>query len=217
VFGLILPTITVSSPGPTLSRLQSVFLIVMSIGLYGVFLAIQNLRHQDYFVMPSAEPDLDAGTAAAKNGSSVVPLVMLLAYLTPLVLLAKRMAAPIDYGIHVLGAPAALGGAVVAILILAPESLAAVRAALRNQLQRAVNILLGSVLATISLSIPAVLVVGFLTGRSIILGLEPVNILLLLLTLAVSTLTFASARTNVLLGAVHLLLFVSYLVFIFEN
>ncbi|HEX9455240.1 MAG TPA: calcium:proton antiporter [Candidatus Binatia bacterium] len=217
VLGLILPNITVSSPGPTLSQLQSAFLIVMSIGLYGVFLAIQNLRHQDYFVMPVMEAHEQQEPAPSENGSLAAPMILLFAYLAPLAVLAKRMAAPIDYGINVLGAPAALGGTVVAVLILSPESLAAVRAALANQLQRAVNILLGSVLATISLTIPAVLVVGFVTGRAIILGLEPVNILLLLLTLAVSTLTFASARTNVLLGAVHLLLFVSYLVFIFEN
>jgi Ca2+:H+ antiporter len=217
VLGLILPNVTVSSPGPTLSRLQSIFLIIMSIGLYGVFLAIQNLRHRDYFIMPALETHTQAEPLQNEHGSSAAPFILLLAYLAPLAVLAKRMAAPIDYGINVLGAPASLGGVVVAVLILSPESLAAVRAALANQLQRAVNILLGSVLATISLTIPAVLVVGFWTGRAIILGLDPVNIILLLLTLAVSTLTFASARTNVLLGAVHLLLFFSYLVFIFEN
>jgi len=80
-----------------------------------------------------------------------------------------------------------------------------------------VNILLGSVLATISLTIPAVLTIGFLTGRSIVLGLDAVDTTLLLLTLGVSTLTFASARTNVLLGAVHLLLFLAYLMLIFEK
>jgi Ca2+:H+ antiporter len=95
--------------------------------------------------------------------------------------------------------------------------MSATRAALANQLQRSVNILLGSVVATIGLSAPAVLTIGFLTQRSIVLGLDPVDMTMLLLTLAVSVLTFASARTNVLLGAIHLLLFFAYLVLIFEK
>jgi Ca2+:H+ antiporter len=124
---------------------------------------------------------------------------------------------PIDYGIRVFHAPATLDGLLVAVLILSPESLAATRAALANQLQRSVNLLLGSALATISLTIPSVLTIGFITGQTIILGLDAVDTTLLLLTLAVSTLTFASARTNVLLGVVHLLLFLAYLMLIFEK
>jgi Ca2+:H+ antiporter len=124
---------------------------------------------------------------------------------------------PIDYGIRVFHAPAALDGLLVAVLILSPESLAATRAALANQLQRSVNLLLGSALATISLTIPSVLTIGFITGQTIILELDAVDTTLLLLTLAVSTLTFASARTNVLLGVVHLLLFLAYLMLIFEK
>jgi Ca2+:H+ antiporter len=103
------------------------------------------------------------------------------------------------------------------VLVLSPESLASVRAALANQLRRSVNILLGSVLAAISLTIPAVLTIGFITDKTIVLGLDAVDSTLLLLTLWVSTLTFASARTNVLLGAVHLLLFLVYFMLIFEK
>ena len=103
------------------------------------------------------------------------------------------------------------------MLILSPESLTAVRAALANQLQRSVNVLLGSVLASIGLTIPLVLAVGFVTGQQIVLGLGTTDITLLVLTLALSMLTFASQRTNVLLGAVHLLVFFAYLMFIFER
>ena len=142
---------------------------------------------------------------------------LLLAYIVPIVLLSKKIAVPIDHAIGVLGAPAALAGFLVAALILAPESLAAVRAALANQLQRAINLLLGSVLASISLTIPAVLAIGLLTDRTVVLGLEPVDVILLVLTLGMSTLTFGSGRTNILLGAVHLLLFFSYLILIFER
>src|SRR6202012_288971 len=106
-----------------------------------------------------------------------------------------------------LKAPTALGGLAVAVLVAAPEALGALRAALDNQLQRSVNIFLGSVLATICLTIPLMLAISALTGRSLILGVEGVNRVMLLLTLAVSIVTFSSGRTNVLQGAVHLLLF----------
>ena len=222
VLGLVLPNFTVSSPGPTLSPLQSTFLIVMSIGLYGVFVAIQNRRHRDYFRMPPL-----AGSATARKWESlpegtagravVYGLMLLLAYLLPLVVLSEQLAIPLNYGIREFGAPPALGGFLVAVLILSPESLAAIRAALANELQRSINILLGSVLATIGLTIPAVLTIGFFTGHAVVLGLNPANMTLLLLTLGLSTLTFASSRTNVLQGAVHLLLFLAYLMLIFDK
>ena len=132
-------------------------------------------------------------------------------------LLAKQFAVPINYGIHELSAPAALGGLMVSVLVLFPESVGAIRAARANELQRSVNILLGSVLATISLTIPAVLIIGLVTGQRIVLGLDPVGMVLLVLTLGVSMLTFASARTNVLLGAVHILLFLAYLMMVFDR
>ncbi len=222
VLGLVLPRFTVSSPGPTLSPLHSAFLIFMSVALYGVFLAIQTMRHRDYFVSPTAAAATTDHQGADMHGRLEVQSVgyhglLLLAYVVPIVVLAKRIAVPIDYGIRVLGAPAALGGLLVAVLILSPEALAAVRAALANQLQRSINLSLGTALSSISLTIPAVLTIGFLTDRTIILGLDAVNTILLLLTLAVSMLTFALERTNVLLGAVHLLLFLAYLALIFEK
>ena len=222
VLGLVLPTFTVSSPGPTLSPLQATFIIVMSIGLYGVFLAIQTMRHRDYFVSPGApaaaiaRPGEDIhGPQAA--GSARYNSLILLAYGLPIVFLSKQIAVPIDYGIRVLGAPAALGGLMVAVLILSPESLAAVRAALANQLQRSINLSLGTALSSISLTIPAVLIIGFITDRTIVLGLDAAAMVLLILTLVVSMLTFALERTNVLLGSVHLLLFIAYLMLIFEK
>ncbi|HEV3082723.1 MAG TPA: hypothetical protein VGY66_23265 [Gemmataceae bacterium] len=221
VLGLVLPTFTVSSPGPTFSPLQAIFLTIMSIGLYGVFLAIQNVRHREYFIVPSAAASAEGESADHHVDHEVRSLAyhtpLLLAYLLPMVLLSKQIAVPINYGIHVLHAPAALGGFLVSVLVLSPESLSAARAALANQLQRSVNLLLGSVLASISLTIPAVLIIGFVTHQTIVLGLGPVDMTMLLLTLAVSILTFASARTNVLLGAVHLLLFLAYLMLIFEQ
>jgi Ca2+:H+ antiporter len=214
VLGLVLPNFTRSQPGPSYSSMHAIFLIIMSVGLYAVFLAIQNVRHREYFIDPASGADSGHQHSGGSNGEHFAFLIV---YLLPLVVLSKKLAIPIDHGIRVLNAPSALGGFLVAVLILSPESLGATRAAMSNQLQRAVNILLGSVLATISLTIPAVLVIGFMTGRTIVLGLEPANMILLVLTLGLSTLTFASVRTNVLLGAVHLLLFVAYVMMIFDR
>jgi Ca2+:H+ antiporter len=221
VLGLVLPNFTVSSPGPTLSPLHSTFLIVMSVGLYGVFLAIQTSRHRDYFIEIAQAGQTQDARAEQHHPHEVHSIghhaLFLLTHLLTVVVLAKKMAVPINYGIHVLHAPPALGGFLVSVLVLSPESVASARAALANQLQRSVNLLLGSVLASISLTIPAALTIGFLMGQTIVLGLDPVDMVLLLLTLGVSTLTFASARTNILLGAVHLLLFLAYLMLVFEK
>jgi Ca2+:H+ antiporter len=217
VLGLVLPNFTVSSPGPTFSPLHSTFLIIMSVGLYGVFLAIQTARHREYFVPPPTDASVAADHADNDARSIGYHAPLLAAYLVPVVVLAEKIAVPIDYGIHVLHAPPALGGFLVSVLVLSPESVSAVRATLANQLQRAVNLLLGSVLASISLTVPAALTIGFLMGQPVVLGLDPVDMVLLVLTLAVSTLTFAGTRTNVLLGAVHLLLFLAYVMMVFEK
>jgi Ca2+:H+ antiporter len=216
VLGLVMPRFTRSTELPTYSRLQSLFLIAMSVGLYVVFLAIQTRRHREYFVGPNGEPAHGARDHAEGALSARGHILLLLAYAVPVVLLAKQIARPIDHGINELGAPAALGGLLVAGLILAPESLAAVRAARANQLQRSTNLALGTALSSISLTIPAVLAIGLVTGTPIILGLESKEIVLLLLSLGVSILTFALERTNILQGAIHLLLFLAYLMLIFD-
>lgn len=219
MLSMLLPDLTVSTSGPTLTGLQSAFLIVMSIGLYGTFLAIQTSRHRGYFADESAgegtaEPEVHHGAAPGP-----VPLhaLLLLAYLVPVVLLAKKLAMPIDYGIEVMGLPAALGGFIVAALVLTPEAVGAVRAALANRLQRAVNIFLGSVLATIGLTVPAVLTISLVTGRTVELGLQGADPILLVTTLLTAVVTFSAQRTYLLLGVVHLILFLAYLMLIFEG
>ena len=221
VIGLILPNYTYSAPDQTFSPLQAAFLALVSVALYGMFLTIQNGRHRAYFLVTRPTT---AALAAKKKWRIVhkvypVPyhLLLLLAYMGPLVILTQQLAVPIDFTIRVLGAPVALAGLLVAMLVLAPESFGAVRAALANDLQRSVNILLGSVLATIGLTIPAGLMFGLWTGKPIILGLDMIDITLLSLTLVLSNMTFSSSHTNVLLGAVHFLLFFSYLLLIFQR
>ena len=221
VLGLVLPNYTVASAGPTFSPFQAVFLGVVCLGLYGIFVASQTSRYREYFLAPEVtaeEATKEIGHAhdGLEIRSAPYHGVLLVLYLLPIALLAKQLAIPLDYGINAAGAPAALGGLLIAFLILAPESLSAVRAALSNQMQRAINILLGTALSTICLTIPAVLAIGLTTGKTVELGLGTVQMILLLVTLAVSTLTFTGSRTNFVQGAIHLLLFFSYLMLMFD-
>ncbi len=141
---------------------------------------------------------------------------MLIAYLIPIVLLAKKLGYALDYAIATLGAPQALGGVIVAALVLAPEGLSALFAAMQNRLQRSVNLLLGSAVASIGLTVPAVVIITLVTGNALTLGLTPANSILLALTIGSAVITFFSGRTNILQGAVHLVLFLAYLLLIFD-
>lgn len=209
VLGLVLPNYTTSLSGARLSSVQEIFLIFTSLILYGIFLTTQTRRHRDYFLETkgaAANAD-DVDRHDAQMRSTGFHVVMLFLYLIVVVVLAEKFAFPLDNRIERFGMPQALGGAIVAGLVLAPEALAGIQAATRNRLQRSVNILHGSVLASIGLTIPAVLLIGMMTNRPVALGLEGGNLPLLLLTLAASVVTFASGRTNVLHGCIHLLLF----------
>ena len=215
VLSLVLPTFTVTTKGPTLSNAQQGFFVFAAVGLYTVFLAMQTGRHRGYFTLTE---DLGEEKAReARQAPLAWPAVMLAAYMAPVVFLAEHLARPIDYVIETLQAPTALGGIVMAVLVATPEATGAVRAAAANHLQRSVNIFLGSVLSTIALTVPAMILMSHLTGRPFILGVEGADMVLLLLTLAVSFLTFASGRTNVIQGAVHLILFGAYLLLIYQN
>src|SRR5947207_606579 len=216
VLGLILPNFTTSMSGPRFSWPQEIFLVVTSAGLYAIFLLIQTMRHSQYF-MESREAAVkrEAGRPQLQKRSTTYHSIMLFVYLVAVVVLAEKFAIPLDNGIERFGMPQAFGGAIIAALVLAPEALSAIGATLGNQLQRSVNILLGSVLATIGLTIPAVLTIGLITKRPVALGVEGGNFPLLLLTLAVSVVTFSSGRTNILQGCIHLLLFAVFLLLIF--
>ena len=216
VLSLILPNHTISTTGSTLSWFQEAFLALATVGLYAVFLTIQTCRHRGYFTLGEAE---DQHTARSTGGgrSLAAEAILLLAFMVPVVYLAKRLAEPIDGLIEAAQAPAALGGIIIAVVVVTPEAISAVHAARANHLQRAVNVFLGSVLATISLTIPCMMVISHLTGRTLILGLQNSDLVLLPLTLAVSIVTFGSGKTNILQGAVHLLLFAAYVMLIFQG
>lgn len=219
VLGLILPNYTRATAGPTLSTFQMVFLSVMSIGIYGVFLVVQNRLHRGFFMVPegTTEAIAEPPEHGESTSSTLFHAVMLGLYGLPLVLLAKQMSTPLDAMVDRLGAPHALGGFLMALLVLTPESVSAIRAALDDRLQRSVNILLGSVLASIGLTIPLVICISLFTGRTLVLGIDSVDTVMLLLTLVTSIVTFSQPRTNLLLGCVHLLLFLAYLMLMFER
>lgn len=211
LIGLVMPNFTTATRAASFSPLQGLAVAGLCVAIYGLFLAIQTLRHREFF----AQQILESGPPP--TGGIAKHVVLLLVSLVPVVVLSEELAKVLEYGTHVAGAPKGLAGLVVATLILAPEGFGGVQAAARNQLQRSVNLLLGSALATIALTIPAVLVVGVLTGREIILGLSPKDSLMLGVALALCVITFARGRTNMLQGAVHLLVFAVWIVLLLEG
>jgi Ca2+:H+ antiporter len=216
VLGLILPNFTTTTGGPTFSTVQQIFLILVTLILYSIFLVIQTMRHRGYF-LESEQVSLagSPGHHSLRVQSTAFHAPMLLLYLVIVILLAEKFAIPLDNSIEKFGLPQEFGGAMIAALVLTPEGIGAVQATLRNQLQRSINIRLGSVLATIGLTIPAVLTISLITKRPVTLGVQGGNLPLLLLTLAVSVVTFTSRKTNILQGCVHLLLFAVFVLLIF--
>jgi Ca2+:H+ antiporter len=215
VLGLVLPNFTTSTSGPTFSTEQGIFFAAVSLLLYAIFLLIQTLRHRGYFLDVKETATTHSPHHLARVRSTGFHGLMLLLYLVTVIFLAEKFAIPLDNSIEQFHMPQAFGGAVIAALVLSPEGLGGVTASLHNQLQRSINLLFGSVLATIGLTIPAVLMIGLLTKRSVALGLQGGNLPLLLLTLAVSVVTFTSRKTNILQGCIHLLLFAVFVLLIF--
>ena len=215
VLGLVFPNFTTSTSGPTFSTEQEIFLVTVSLLLYAIFLLIQTLRHRGYFLDLKETAANHSPHHLARVRSTGFHALMLLLYLVTVIFLAEKFAIPLDNSIEKFGMPQAFGGAIIAALVLSPEGLGGITASLHNQLQRSINILFGSALATIGLTIPAVLMIGMLTKRPVALGLQGGNLPLLLLTLAVSVVTFTSRKTNVLQGCVHLLLFAVFVLLIF--
>jgi Ca2+:H+ antiporter len=212
---LIWPDFTVTSGVGTLSLVQKLFLLVMSLLLYAAFMVIQTRTHTSFFVAEGESVEHASGHPAASRAWGA-HAVLLVAYLLLVVLLAKLFALPLETGVARLGMPASLAAFAVAVLVLAPEGIAAIRAARFNQMQRAMNIGLGTALSTVALTVPAVLLIDLCLGRTAVLGLSPANMMMLVLTFFVSILTLGSGRTNAMQGLVHLLLFLAYVVLIFS-
>ena len=208
---LVLPTFTTSTAGPTFSGSQLAFAAVVSLVLYGAFVFVQTVRHRDYFLPEVADGDQDSHAEPPSSPVAWLSLGLLVACLVAVVGLAKTLAPTIEVVVARAGAPASVVGVIIALLVLAPETVAAVRAAAHNRLQTSLNLALGSALASIGLTIPAVAVLSLWFPHPLVLGLAPKEIVLLALTLIVGTLTLGSGRATVLQGAVHLLLFAVFL------
>ncbi len=210
VLVLVLPGFTTTTPGPTYSPSQLAFAGLMSLVLYAAFVFVQTVRHRDYF-LPVETGARDEHAPPPGNGETALSLGLLLVCLVAVVGLAKLLAPVIQSGVGAIGAPAAVVGVAIAMLVLLPETLAAARAARANRMQTSLNLALGSALATIGLTIPVVAALSVMFGFPLVLGLPGKEMVLLALTLIVSVLTLGSGRATVLQGTVHLVMFTVFL------
>src|ERR1700680_4062415 len=210
---LIMPNYTLTTPGPVYSTGQLGFVSVVTVLLYGVFLYTQTIRHRGYFIGKEHAPG-NAGVALS-NRMLALSIVLLLVSLLAVVLLAKKFSLVVDFTAALIGAPPAFAGVLVALLILLPESVAAIAAARKNDLQKSINLALGSSLATIGLTIPAVAIAAYALDKQLVLGLNGQEMVLLVLTLILSMLTFGTGRTNILFGLVHLVVFAVFIFLVF--
>lgn len=208
---LILPNYTTSILGPSYSNGQLIFVSIISLVLYGTFVLVQTFRHRDYFLPANGAEDEDAHAAPPTIQTTIFSLVLLLGCLVAVVLLAKKLAPIIETGVVNAGAPKAVVGIIVALVILLPEGIAAVRAAAKNRLQTSLNLALGSALASIGLTIPAVAIASIVTGIPVTLGIDAKSIVLLTLSFITVMISFQSGRTTVMQGVVLLVLFFVYL------
>jgi Ca2+:H+ antiporter len=207
---LVLPTFTISSPGPTYTGAQLTFAAAMSLLLWVAYVAVQTLRHREHF-LPAGDPAPTQPAAGSPGRSAGASAALLVAALVAVVGLAKVLSPGIEAALAAAGAPPAALGVAIALLVLLPETVAAVRAAGGNQLQTSLNLAYGSALASIGLTIPAVALAALWLRIPLVLGITAKDLVLLLLTVAVSILTLTSGRTHVLQGLVHLVLFAAFL------
>jgi Ca2+:H+ antiporter len=211
ILTLVLPNYTTTVAGPVYSTSQLIFVALISLVLYGAFVLVQTVRHRDYFLPPGAHQDTQVHAMPPTRWHAVGSGLLLLLSLAVVVLLAKALAPTIEVVVSDAGAPKTLVGIIIAAVVLMPEGLAAYRAARANRLQTSLNLALGSALASIGLTIPAVAAVSIATGWTLTLGLDMKSTVLLLLSLFVCTLSLGTGRTTVLQGVVHLVILATYL------
>jgi Ca2+:H+ antiporter len=212
------------------TRTQAIAMGMLTALLYAAFLYKQMGSHRRLFMQPAAgamaipdhaaraEPGASAGSAGGTidRWAVLVRSVVLLALILPIVLLAHHLAVVTDYGIAAMGAPAAVGGVLIAIIVFTPESITAVKAAMHNEMQRAINLCLGAFVSTVGLTVPAVLAIGLMTGKQVILGISAMETVLFVLTVALTVQTFNGQRTSPLQGFMHLGLFAVFGLLLFK-
>ncbi|MER7395926.1 ionic transporter y4hA [Streptomyces sp. NPDC000151] len=212
---LVLPTFTTSKPGPEFAPAQLIFAALAAVVLYGLFVTTQTVRHRDYFLPVTASGtviDEDDHADPPTRRTALTSLGLLALALVGVVGLAKAVSPTIEAGVASAGLPSSVVGVVIALLVLLPETIAAVRAATRDRVQTSLNLGLGSAMASIGLTIPAVAAASIWLKGPLVLGLGATHMVLLALTVVVGTLTVIPGRATPLQGGVHLALLAAYLV-----
>ncbi|HVW58989.1 MAG TPA: hypothetical protein VHC48_03105 [Puia sp.] len=208
VFTLILPNYTHSTPGPIYNNKQLFFVAIVSLILYGTFLLVQTIRHRSYFLQEDEEK---THTVTPTNKATVISIAFLIVSLAVVVLLAESLAPGIEAGIDKLGTPKSMVGIIIAMIVLLPEGISALQATKGNRLQSSLNLALGSALASIGLSIPAVAFVAIYKGLPLTLGLDIKSTVLYVLSLFIILLSLRTGRTTILQGVILLIVFAVYI------
>jgi Ca2+:H+ antiporter len=209
---LVLPTFTTSRPGPEFSSSQLAFASVASVALYGLFVFVQTVRHRDYFLPVGASADDPTAHAAPPSTrTALISLALLLVALVAVVGLAKIESPAIEDAVDAVGAPPSAVGVVIALLVLLPETLAAARNALHDRMQTSFNLALGSAMASIGLTIPAIAVATIWVDGPLVLGLGSTQIVLLAITVVLTAFTVLPGRATLQESGVHLVVFLAFL------
>lgn len=234
LLALVLPNATTSAAAGSFSDVQAVGVAVLAAAAYATFLGLQTTKNRELFTQPSPTAATmseatsgamsEATTGGTENESGAHPSrsivithsALLVVTVLPIVLLSHDLATLLDVGIALLGAPATLSGVLIALIVFTPEAVTAIRASLGNETQRTINLGLGAFVSTVGLTLPAVLVIGLITGETVVLGESAANTVLIAATLALSIVTFTSKRTNALHGVAHLVLFGVFALLIFS-
>lgn len=228
--GMMLPNTIEGAGGGIFSNTQAVMLSSLISVLYGFFLFLQMKGYRHLYVQPKEgsmeipfkerhieiTDNITNKTAKGNKNEIWIRSIVLIAMILPIVLLSHNMAVVVDFGINAANLPPFLGGVLIAIIVFTPESMTAVKAALNNEFQRAVNLCHGAFVSTVGLTVPAVLIAGLLTGKTVMFGLTPTETILFVITLLLSVMTFLGKRTTPMVGIMHLVLFAVFIMLIFN-
>jgi len=229
---LMLPNTIIGIGNGAFSATQAIVLSTLIVVLYGSFLLLQMKGYRHLYVQPKkgdmeilfahrnhSNEVTDEGSKAETPGNKreiFIRSVVLIAMILPIVLLSHNMAVVVDFGIKAAELPTVLGGVLIAVIVFTPESITAVKAALNNETQRAINLCHGAFVSTVGLTVPAVLIIGLITGKTVLFGISSTETILFLITVCLSFLTFSGRRTNPILGIMHLVLFAVFMMLIFN-
>lgn len=210
VLTLILPNYTSSVRGPFYTEAQLVFVSLACLVIYATFLMVQTVRHRNYFIVAD-ESHTTHEAGPPTKAQTLMSLLLLIVCLAVVIFMAKGLSPVIEDFVEGIGAPRALVGVIIATVVLLPEGLAAIRAARNNQIQSSINLGLGSALASVGLTVPAVSVVCIIYDIPFVLGLSIKSIILLALSVFIVMLSLSRGKTNVLYGTVLLVNLAAYI------